>query len=251
MGKLNTRIVILLIAVIVVGLFAMPTTLSLFSGQHTFKNATEAASDDSCRKCHEDVYEEYHSSANGVHWKRTALTPDAQFECRECHDVTNISAKYISNTNIRADAHAATTVSCLACHSAAAGGSFLTNPMHVLAKKTQYGVWDNGDCGQCHLDAASPGPYPDAFIILVNSTITGSNEAHTEFYYQSKYPENQTDIALKEANTACIGCHTHSGINITWVRSVGYNLSADLTTGNWNMSFSLNQTTVNTTSAGN
>ena len=252
MGKLNSRIVILSIAVIVIGLFAMPTTLSLFSGQHTFKNGTEV----SCEKCHEDIYQELILSS--AHWRPPQSrgfdeTQDI-FKCQECHSVTNISQYYIQKTSTRADTHAATTVSCLDCHSVQNyndGGP--NNPYHILAKR--YGKFQGSydytvdSCGQCHRDGSNPN---EANVIInVVGAITGSDESHTEFYYQSKYPDNQTDVALKEANTACIGCHTHSGINITWVRSVGYNINADLTTGNWNMSFSVNQTTVNTTSAGN
>lgn len=220
---MNSRVVLLSIAVVVVGLFAMPTTVSLYAGQHTFENASKVVSDNGCRKCHGDVYDEMHSALNGVHWKRTSLTPDTQFQCRECHNVTNVSVNYITGTKVNDSAHAATTVSCLACHSDAKGGGGNTNPMHQLAVK--YGIWGSFDCGQCHRDTGNPGKYPDAYIIKVNSTITGSDEAHSIYYYKSKYPDNQTEIRLKDANAACIGCHTYTIMDITWKRPGGYNIS--------------------------
>ncbi len=255
-------------AVLAVGLFALPATLSLFSGQHTFKNTSEVAGDNGCRKCHEDVYEEMHSPINKVHWNLPGAKGSKDvFSCAECHNVTNVSTYFQSGYSNSSGAHAATTVACLACHSGLkglrAGASYCTSchgmtltpgpdqfPMHALAWK--YGVGHvsnhpNGKhCGQCHLDATHPAK-ANVFIKLVNATITGRDEAHSLYYYESKYPGNQTTIRLKDANTACLGCHSHAGVNITWKRSIGYELSVNVTGDGMPVNFTGASTTMNTT----
>lgn len=268
---MKSKILLLSVAVMVVGMFAMPETLSLFAGQHTFKNANEVANDTGCRKCHEDIYEEMHNPQNNVHWN----IPGAKgtfdvFACTECHSVTNVSTYFSMNVTVKEKAHAATTVPCLSCHSSLKGLRSGANycmschgytlspgpdqfPMHALAWKYRVGHVSNHPdgkhCGQCHLDANNP-TKDNVYIKLVNSTITGIDEAHKLYYYESKYPDNQTTIRLKDSNTACVGCHTHTLVTNTWVRKGGYKLTADVTSGSWNVSFSINQTNVNTTVSG-
>ncbi len=266
---MKSKMLLLSAAVLAVGLFALPATLSLFSGQHTFKNASEVEGDNGCRKCHEDVYEEAHSQINEVHWNLPgAKGSNDVFRCAECHNVTNVSTYFQNGIVNTSGAHAATTIACLSCHSGLKGlqsggdvckschnGIFYKKipgtqqfPMHALAFK--YGVGHPEldpmkNCGQCHLDVTNP-TKDNVFIKLVNATITGTDEAHTTYYYQSIYP-NQTTIRLKDANTACLGCHSHAGVNITWKRSIGYGLSVNVTGGGMSVNFTGASTTMNTT----
>ena len=201
---MNSKVLLLSVAVIAVGLFAMPSTLSLFSGQHTFYNGSEV----SCAKCHADIYNELTVGAgNQVH------TSGSLKACEGCHrtNSSSLTADLIpynatlnlsagggnwSGTNVttNANAHAAVTMECIGCHS---------------------GV-------------------PDELL--------GSEAAHGDFYNASNYSTgvNQTQINLKGANTACIGCHTHAIVNITWTRATGYNMTANSSGGSWNMTFELN-----------
>ncbi|VVB96261.1 Cytochrome c7 c [uncultured archaeon] len=272
---MNNMIMLLSVAVVAIGLFAMPNTVSIFTGQHTWKNITEIASDNGCRKCHEDVYEETHGAFNQVHW-RLPGTKGSQdvFSCQECHNVTNVSAYFQSGIVNTSEAHAATTIACLSCHSGLKGlkaggnvcfschnGAFRPTvsgsqqfPMHALAYK--YGMGHPEDdpvrsCAQCHRVTST---YTDTgdieakkdnvFIKLVNATITGADEAHTTYYYQSKYPDNQTTIKLKDANSACLGCHSHAGVNVTWRRSIGYEMTVNTSTAG---KFDVNVTGISST----
>jgi nitrate/TMAO reductase-like tetraheme cytochrome c subunit len=272
------KFLLLSVAVLAVGMFALPNTLSLFEGQHTWKNLTEVASDSTCRKCHEDVYEETHSPINYVHWNIPgAKGSNDVFSCIECHNITNVSVYYQSGIVNTSEAHAATTIACLSCHSGLKGlktngnvclschnGAFRPTvpgpqqfPMHALAYK--YGMGHPEDdpvrsCAQCHLvtatytDSGDLAPTKDnVFIKLVNATITGADEAHTTYYYQSKYPDNQTTIKLKDTNTACLGCHSHAGVNITWKRSIGYEMNVNATNAGWVVNFTGVSSTTNTT----
>jgi len=80
---------------------------------------------------------------------------------------------------------------------------------------------------------------------MVLGNITGSQEAHRNFYNVS----NQSTL-LKGGNEACVGCHTHTRVDINWVRKGGYNVTADITGGSWNLSVTMNQANVNTTVSG-
>lgn len=235
---MNSKILLLTVAVIAVGLFALPSTMSLFSGQHTFYDGANVT----CSKCHQDIADELASSENKAH------TSSSKLACEGCHktDVDDSDGKYnganVSNGTwgfnssgtygtVVFKAHAAVTVECLACH----------------------------------------GYNPTSKFSGVSAMITSSDEAHRIFYYESVSDKeigdisqttiaaasgtnfiwytqaNQTAIKLKGTNTACVGCHTHAVVNITWKRSVGYGLDVDTTSGAMDITaWSVNQTTTTT-----
>lgn len=207
---MNGKMALLTLSVFVVGIFAMPNTLSLFSGQHTFSN--NGSEPYFCNNCHSDVYDEMNwYSGDAPAGSHGSLTT-----CKVCHRTGNLSAygflddKGISGspeTNVSSTgAHAAITVECVFCHDM---------------------VIKNPGTGE-----------PEGLL--------NPNEAHNSFYNTA----NQTAL-LKGGNEACVGCHTHTRVDINWVRKGGYNITADITGGSWNVSVSLNQTDVNATTSGN
>lgn len=205
---MKSKIVLLTLAVLAVGMFAMPSTLSLFSGQHLIVNGSGV----DCKKCHMDIYDEltwYQGDPPAPH------NSGVLGQCKVCHrtgslgllwgnDVIGISANKKQNVTANPQAHAAVTVECVFCHDLIVNDTS-GNPQEIL----------------------------------------GSQEAHRSYYNAS----NQSTL-LKGGNEACIGCHTHTTINVTWRRPAGYSMNANLTSGSWNLSYSLNQTLVNTSSAG-
>lgn len=202
----SRKSILLAVAVLAIGLYIMPSTLSLFSGQHTFVNGSEV----SCRKCHEDIYSELNSGAS-----QSPQAPHSSIaNCRVCHttgELDNViggSADWLTpiKVNISTDpqAHSAITVECVFCHD------------------------------------------------LIVAEITGVNESHRPFYNSSKAddPNNGTKL-LKGGNEACIGCHTHIWVNITWNRPVGYNINAtEVSSGVYQLNFTVNSTINRTYSAG-
>ncbi len=188
---MNHRIFLLTVAVAAMGLFAMPNSLSLFAGQHTFDNGTNVR----CEKCHEDIYEEM--SASGRYGISTAHanTPKLK-ECQGCHRTGTIdsipiaklsdgSRDYSGNftQNVAATgAHAAVTMECKGCHTGVPG--------ELLDPDEAHGSFYNES-------------------ITNSSAPTGAKNNGT---------------VLKGANEACVGCHTHTNINATWRRSVGMDL---------------------------
>ncbi len=72
---------ILVIALIGIGLYALPQTMALFAGQHSFVNIDAAGNQIDCVKCHGDVKAELAAGDVGTD------APHAGFECEFCHRV--------------------------------------------------------------------------------------------------------------------------------------------------------------------
>ncbi len=68
----------ILIALLGVGLFALPQTVALFAGQHSFVNIDATGNQIDCRKCHGDVQAELAGTAD---------TPHDEFTCSMCHRI--------------------------------------------------------------------------------------------------------------------------------------------------------------------
>jgi len=51
----GNKIVLILIAVVAMGIFALPSTVSLFSGQHTWYDISGIPNDVPCEKCHAEI----------------------------------------------------------------------------------------------------------------------------------------------------------------------------------------------------
>ena len=115
---MSRNILFLGLALIGLGLFIIPSTLSMFAGQHSFIKTQDI----NCKKCHMIVYEEMISGDYGIHSPHRAndhnTNETVAFECTECHNVA-MNITYYYSTGIVGDhssAHAASTISCLACH---------------------------------------------------------------------------------------------------------------------------------------
>ena len=195
---MNSKVLLLSVAVIAIGLFAMPSTLSLFAGQHTFYNG----SDVKCEKCHADIYSEL-STGGG-----TAHTLGVFDQCEYCHKTnttalavpingTNTSNYAGTNVTNNTQAHAAITLECITCHTG------------------------------------------------VEAEIQGTDAAHGAYYNASN--ASDATVKMKGANVACVGCHTHAYINVTWTRAVGYNITSTANSTGWDLNFSMNNSIPNVT----
>lgn len=81
---MNAKLTLVLIAVMGVGLFALPQTVALFSGQHTFVNIDPTGNQIECTKCHGDVQAELDSGASSGTLPNTP-GPHAGLACSNCH----------------------------------------------------------------------------------------------------------------------------------------------------------------------
>ncbi|KAF5433160.1 hypothetical protein C5S35_16655 [Candidatus Methanophagaceae archaeon] len=224
----SNRIALMAVAVVAIGIFALPSTVSLFSGQHSWYDLSEFVGGVSgvnnvpCEKCHADIADEMISGDNGVHGDLT---------CAMCHrtpftNYTYARGHYEHGTlgtqppRPGEEAHAASVVECMDCHDGAGdkGTGHESNREYV------------GKCGDCH-----QGGYSADFIAAggfnrtPQSDDTGTKAAHKQFVLDSI---NET--LMEGANEACIACHTRVGVNITWTKNEYLEFTAEEdAAGNW------------------
>jgi len=206
---MKNRTLVLLIAVIMLGLFALPNALSLFSGQHSFDKAGNGTI---CTKCHSDVAAELAGSAY-----HTTMINDANgYQCKACHSAGTINAGLIptgNQTNGSSGINAGLNL--LTGNFTYANGTNVTYTLHAAVTV---------ECVSCHY--------------AVNFT----DDAHRIF------ADNATQQPwLKGANEACVGCHTKARVEMTWVRKGGYSYEYDVYNRSGTMTFNNTNVTTNTT----
>jgi len=64
--NMNAKFTLAIIALIGIGVFALPSTMSLFAGQHSFYNIDATGNQVPCKKCHGDVQAELGANAAGA-----------------------------------------------------------------------------------------------------------------------------------------------------------------------------------------
>ncbi len=125
----NKKLVILMIAVVAIGVFALPTTLSVGQGQHKFRQAGSAETDlvTFCGQCHgatdalytTEIAQSDHSVLYGDEGAGTTRVHGSLFlpgalGCAACHE---ISTNYGDVTQLGSKVeHAAKIPSCRKCH---------------------------------------------------------------------------------------------------------------------------------------
>lgn len=203
---MNNKVLLLSVAVVAVGLFALPSTLSMFAGQHSWYDP-KSDTGIPCTKCH-SLEDAELSGSGGPH------DPDYDGLINTSMDYGNGSGNPGGSDFWDGDL---VDDRCYGCHQTT--GS--VNSTHDL-----YDTWDNQRntvhaavavwCIDCH-------PW-------VENELMHNEAAHTAFYDDL----NETGsglVVLQDANLACLGCHTHVGVNITWTRNeyVSYNVTCDKT----------------------
>ncbi|MGB2727405.1 MAG: hypothetical protein WBD09_02875, partial [Halobacteriota archaeon] len=141
------------------------------------------------------------------------------------------------------EAHAASTVACMYCHSGDKSGtvekdhgqhpspsSNCWSSCHYNSEKNpndrpaHEGAYTNDeDCRQCHVNANDVYYVPPAggFNLTTNSADTGSNAAHKTFVMDAISNE-----LMEDANEACIACHTHVPVKINWTHAYSLEFNA-------------------------
>ncbi|MCK4731223.1 MAG: hypothetical protein KAT65_02085 [Methanophagales archaeon] len=206
----SQKIVLLtVVAVIAIGIFALPSTVSLFSGQHTWYDLSAKGNDVPCEKCHADIADEMVST--GAH---------LNMKCEVCHR-TDKRVGYAKDNNGNVvpgqGAHAASTQECMVCH-----GGTVKNFDHFES-------FEVGNCSDCH-----PVPAAGGFNMTVPphnqpDLDTGEKAAHLQFVRDS-----MDEPLMEGANEACIACHTRVGVNITWTKNEYLEFTAsENADGNW------------------
>jgi hypothetical protein len=198
------RNLFLIAAIIGIGIFVLPSTLSMFAGQHSWYDPNNNGIP--CAKCH-FLEEEELAASGGPH------DPDYS-------GLLNMSANYNGSAGDGnpggSDFWSGDTVTdrCYGCHQVTGSA----NSTHALADSwanqndtvhAAVAVW----CIDCH-------PW-------VENELTATNAAHKAFYEDLE--GGATITGLQNPNQACLGCHTHVGVNLSWTRNeyVSYNVTCD------------------------
>ena len=212
----------LLITIIVfaLGLIVLPSTVSIFHGQHIWYNLSGYGNNVPCVKCHADVYEELQQS---VH---------KNLKCSDCHRA-NKSITYASvngnytNVTPGVQAHAASIVACMMCHQINAS----------YASKT-------------------PGPYAGGFNVTMlgipspynysNSTYNGVVAAHNTFIAYAIANATGSNILL-DSTEACVACHTNTEVTMKFNTTTGINVTTEDVPLGYSSLTGLNESEINVT----
>jgi len=84
---MNTKFTLAIIALVGIGVFALPSTMSLFAGQHSFYNIDASGNQVPCVKCHGDVQAELNSNKGAGLDPNRSPGPHASMECETCHRI--------------------------------------------------------------------------------------------------------------------------------------------------------------------
>ena len=255
----DKRLIYVLVAVSAIGFFVLPSTLSMFAGQHSWYDPKDDGIP--CEKCHFLEAQEM-SALVGPHTNETGY---GRMECTYCHrgfeigtstvaDGNEIDPNFTSYFNTSSKVHAGQTLPCLYCHSGSDKGIVPVHSLvgmnctdcHVGSDAVHGERFVNEDCVKCH-GLYSPRHITPAkgFGLTQNATdqaYGGNRSAHTKFVLDAK---NMT--MLEGANEACLGCHTKVNVNISWTRAeyVSYNVICNSSgyTVSWNASDDLGTNT--------
>jgi hypothetical protein len=191
----NLKMVFAIMAIVFMGIIALPYAASLFAGQHAWYDLEPYGSQVPCEKCHADVSEEI--AITGAH---------KDFPCENCHRTDADVGSYARGVDPDgggpgSGAHAASTEDCMICHDFECDGNYT----HVYIAAA--------DCRACH-PMTDPRLYPPTaggFSLTNAPNDSGIKAAHKAFVLGSK-GENST--LLEGANEACISCHTKMPVKI-------------------------------------
>ena len=99
--RMKGKAIVLIVGVIAIGMFALPSTLAMYTGQHSFASGANV----DCAKCH--------SGSDSIYIELTGGGPHNYFTCKQCHGFEAGNP----NINNGSMGHAATTaVTCVGCH---------------------------------------------------------------------------------------------------------------------------------------
>ncbi len=199
------------------GVLILPSTLSIFHGQHVWYNLSGPGNDVPCVKCHADVYEELQLSAH------------KNLRCEDCHRANksityaSVSGSYTNYTPGK-EAHAASCVACMMCH-------------QINASKA----------------SKVPGPYAGGFNITMfgvtssynysNSTYNGLCEAHNPLIANAIAKVNNSTLLL-DSTEACLACHANINVRMTFNVSTGMDIYTSHEILGYNATTGLNESQI-------
>src|SRR3990170_8087456 len=160
--KMN-KLTILMIAVVAIGVFALPSSLSVGAGQHKFTTVQSAGAVNAfCSQCHggADAIASELALSNNSKVSLFGAKIHASQTCGSCHAITGGYATAI-NTGIdyQSEEHAAALPSCLKCHASKINtvGKELANATAEAHFNFKSATDDDIQCIACHTAVTKTG----------------------------------------------------------------------------------------------
>ncbi len=222
----GNKIALMAIAVVAIGIFALPSTMSLLGGQHTWYEL-DGCKGVPCEKCHADVHDELS--------EKTAAHSD--FDCYTCHRANKI-IRYAAGggtVNPGKQAHAASTIACMECHEYNAkvtqgpfAGGFKVSSSGSSSDSHDWEGWFGGPQSVPH---SSQSTVRSPFNYTGGDSTAGIEEVHNT-YVQAAIGNDW----MEDSNEACIACHTDIAMEIDWtLASTMYTQAKAEELGRWTM----------------
>ena len=222
MGKKN--VLLLGVAIVAIGLFVIPSTMSMFVGQHQWYSVkTPAQQYQLCERCHQAEVGEW-TANSGAHSVYRDLYENSGCFCHQINE-SQIAGFGINTSTINAYGFEVFNGSGILDNDAATWNSSAWRTADTPHAAITIG------CTDCHFNAT---------LQLANN-----DSAHKQFQEQATSSSGAT------ANTACMACHTMVGLDITMERNYGgliisANHTVDAGSYNWTVDVSINSSRTNT-----
>jgi len=203
-------------AILAIGFYVLPSTMSAFVGQHSWYSVrTDTQKKALCEKCHSAEVAEFDANT-GAHAAYVSNTGET---CSMCHRVnlTRLANEYnIDTSNLTNFNYTIWNET-----------GEVTNTSWSWRNKTTPHAAVTVDCVDCHVNATTQ--------------LSNQYEAHRPFWNQTT---NASLNPQADTSTACVACHTHTHLNITWVRSSGFDIYGNNTnqSAGWILTVTINQT---------
>jgi hypothetical protein len=191
-------ILILGFAIVAIGLFIIPSTMSMFLGQHRWYSVTTASNQyEMCQRCHFAEVGEWQANTGAHSSYKTIMTDAGADPGCFCHQVNVTALEDFGINRTEIDNYAFEIFN-------------ETGELNTSLKEDWNTSWRSTDtphaaitieCISCHTNATSQ--------------LDNENEAHKPFFEQSR------NSSVGSNNTACMACHTMIGLNITMERIAG------------------------------
>ena len=196
------NMILLSVAVLAIGLFVLPQTMAMFIGTHTwFSVRTGESQYEMCEKCHVNEVAEWETNTvnGGAHSRYEAEYGAGCF----CHQIntTRLKEYKVNLTAINASGYNYTRWDGAALNNSSDWEWRSPDTPHAAVII---------DCVDCHWNESQQ--------------IQNEDSAHYQFWNQTK-----GGSGIGDNNTACMACHTHTHLNITWIRREGLIINANHT----------------------
>jgi hypothetical protein len=198
---MNSKFTLALIALVGVGVFALPSTMALFAGQHSFYNIDATGNQVPCQKCHGDVKAELSSGGS-----TTTGTggPHAKFQCEYCHRAENgFASGDDAYAKVRYQSDAGDELFLVTTIANYERGNFpKTIDWTSGATVDTWTAWQNKSASQAFVNQTA---YDDVNGYYAGSLSNGTNSTAAEFDYDMTWEigtYNTSTASPKDTNTA-------------------------------------------------